>query len=83
MNTRDRRSSGSGVLPKAKYQPMPVRIQSVSRALRILDTLTRHPQGAGVVDIAKQLGLNVSTTHHLVNTLVDADYVIQLQMAFY
>lgn len=62
---------------------MPVRIQSVSRALRILDTLTRHPEGLGVGDIAKQLELNVSTTHHLVNTLVDAEYVAQLDTGQY
>jgi len=62
---------------------MPVRIQSVARALRILDTLTQHPQGLGVVDIAKHLALNVSTTHHLVNTLVEAEYVTQLESGQY
>jgi DNA-binding IclR family transcriptional regulator len=62
---------------------VPVRIQSVSRALRILDTLTQHPEGLGVVDIAKKLSLNASTTHHLVNTLVDADYVTQLDSGIY
>jgi len=62
---------------------MPVRIQSVSRALRILDALTQHPQGLGVVDIAKQIGLNVSTTHHLVNTLADGAYVTQLDSGHY
>jgi|SRR5579859_1667756 len=62
---------------------MPVRIQSVSRALGILDTLTQHPAGLGVVDIAKQLALNVSTTHHLVNTLVEAAYVTQLDSGLY
>ena len=34
---------------------MPVRIQSVSRALHILDTLTQYPEGLGVVDIANGL----------------------------
>src|SRR5258708_16065531 len=62
---------------------MPVRIQSVTRALRILDTLTQQPEGLVVGDIAKQLDLNVSTTHHLVNTLVDADYVTQLESGQY
>ena len=62
---------------------MPVRIQSVSRALRILDTLTQNPEGLGVGDIARELGLNVSTTHHLVNTLVDSDYVTQLDTGLY
>jgi DNA-binding IclR family transcriptional regulator len=62
---------------------MPVRIQSVARALRILDTLTQHPEGLGVVDIAKKLDLNVSTTHHLVNTLVDDDYVAHMNSGGY
>ncbi len=62
---------------------MPVRIQSVTRALRIMDTLTQHPEGLGVVDIAKKLDLNASTTHHLVNTLVDSDYVTQLESGLY
>ncbi len=62
---------------------MPVRIQSVTRALRIMDTLTQHPEGLGVVDLAKQLGLNASTTHHLVNTLVDNDYVTHLDSGLY
>jgi DNA-binding IclR family transcriptional regulator len=53
---------------------MSVKIQSVSRALRILDTLAQNPQGLGVVEIARQVGLNVSTTHHLVNTLCANNY---------
>jgi DNA-binding IclR family transcriptional regulator len=69
--------------PKRLSLAMPVRIQSVARALRILDTLTQHPEGLGVGDIAKRLELNVSTTHHLVNTLVDADYVTQLDSGLY
>ncbi len=53
---------------------MPVEIQSVTRALRILDTLAQFPNGLGVVEIARQVGLNVSTTHHLVNTLCAGSY---------
>jgi DNA-binding IclR family transcriptional regulator len=53
---------------------MPVEIQSVTRALRILDTLAQSPDGLGVVEIARQVGLNVSTTHHLVNTLCANNY---------
>jgi DNA-binding IclR family transcriptional regulator len=53
---------------------MPVEIQSVTRALRILDTLAQFPDGLGVVEIARQVGLNVSTTHHLVNTLCASHY---------
>jgi len=62
---------------------MPVQIQSVARALRILDALSQHREGLGVGDLAKQLELNVSTAHHLVNTLVDANYVTQLDSGQY
>ena len=48
---------------------MPVLIQSVTRALHILEILTKHPEGLSVKEIANKVGLNVSTTHHLVNTL--------------
>lgn len=62
---------------------MPVRIQSVARALRILDTLAQYPEGLGLADIAQQLALNVSTTHHLVNTLCADDYAAQLDSGLY
>lgn len=50
-------------------------IQSVTRALRILDTLAAHPEGLTVKEIAGHAQLNVSTTHHLVNTLKASGYV--------
>jgi DNA-binding IclR family transcriptional regulator len=57
---------------------MPVVVQSVTRALRILDVLAQHPQGLGVAEIAKQADLNVSTAHHLLNTLFVENYVGRL-----
>jgi DNA-binding IclR family transcriptional regulator len=62
---------------------MAVQIQSVARAMRILDTLTQHPEGLGVGDVARHLGLNASTTHHLLHTLIDSDYVLQLDSGLY
>jgi DNA-binding IclR family transcriptional regulator len=54
---------------------MPVLIQSVRRALHILEVLTRQPEGLSVKEIARRVGLNVSTTHHLVNTLEAENYI--------
>src|SRR4030095_11057010 len=54
---------------------MPVLIQSVTRAIYILEILTKHPEGLSVKEIANKVGLNVSTTHHLVNTLEAENYV--------
>jgi DNA-binding IclR family transcriptional regulator len=57
---------------------MPVLIQSVTRALHILEALTSHTEGLSVKEIAQQVGLNVSTTHHLVNTLETGGYIAAL-----
>ena len=54
-------------------------IQSVARGLKILDTLSRHPEGLTNREIAELVGLNVSTTHHLVNTLEEGGYVLRLE----
>ena len=62
---------------------MPVLVQSVTRALLILDTLAGNTTGLSVKDIAARLGLNVSTTHHLVNTLDDRHYVFRLANGTY
>jgi DNA-binding IclR family transcriptional regulator len=50
-------------------------IQSLTRACRILDVLAAHPEGLPVKKIASLVELNVSTTHHLVNTLRANGYV--------
>lgn len=54
---------------------MGVTIQAVARALDILNVLATSPNGLTNREIAQQLHLNVSTTHHLVNTLVAKGYV--------
>jgi len=54
---------------------MPTLVQSVSRALSILNVLGQHPKGLTVKEIADRVGLNVSTTHHLVSTL-EADHYV-------
>lgn len=54
---------------------MSVTIQAVTRALDILNILAANPSGLTNREIAQQLNLNVSTTHHLVNTLLAKGYV--------
>jgi IclR family transcriptional regulator, acetate operon repressor len=44
-------------------------VQSVERALRILEHLARQSEGARLSDLARGLGLAVSTTHRLLTTL--------------
>lgn len=51
--------------------PQPVRlIQSVERSLMILDALSRASEiGYSLGEISKEVGINASTTHHLLCTL--------------
>ena len=52
-------------------------VQSVSRALRVLEVVTISP-GLPVKAIARRSGLNLSTTYHLVRTLAYEGYVRRL-----
>jgi DNA-binding IclR family transcriptional regulator len=62
---------------------MGVTIQSVVRALHILNTLAAYSDGLTNREIAEKVGLNVSTTHHLVNTLAAEGYVRRLDDSKY
>ncbi len=53
------------------------RIQSVQRALRILELLAQHPVGLSAKQVSLRLGLHLSTVYHLLNTLADAGYVVK------
>ncbi len=52
-------------------------IQSVVRALDIIELLSRSGDEMRLNDIARQTGLNLSTCHHLVGTLVQRGFVAQ------
>lgn len=52
-------------------------IQSVSRALRILETVGRSQRGLTVKQIARRCELGLSTTYHLVRTLTFEGYLIR------
>lgn len=62
---------------------MSVTIQAVDRALHILNLLAANSDGLSNREIAKQVGLNISTTHHLVNTLAAQGYVHRLDGSRY
>ena len=55
------------------------KIQSVARALDILEVLSNAPGELALNEIAVMTGLNVSTCHHIVQTLLDRGYVSQAQ----
>ncbi|HEX4759741.1 MAG TPA: IclR family transcriptional regulator [Thermoleophilaceae bacterium] len=52
-------SSGSGPRP----------VGSVARAVAVIDVLAAHPQGLGVNEVARRIGVNASTTSRLLATL--------------
>jgi len=50
-------------------------VQSVGRALDILEALAGADEALGVTELARALGLKTPTTHNLLRTLVDRGYV--------
>jgi DNA-binding IclR family transcriptional regulator len=61
--------------PDARKHTASRPVQSVLRALAIVDALAAHPQGATPKGLSAELGLHLSTTYHLLNTLVATGYV--------
>ncbi len=47
-----------------KDTPKKSGIQSLSRAVDILETVAGNRDGIGLADICKQVGLHTSTAHH-------------------
>ncbi len=52
-----------------------VRIQSVDRALSVLEALAEGPGASSLADVSARAGLNASTCHHLLTTLSARGYV--------
>ena len=53
-------------------------IQSVERALNILEAVAQERNGVTVSELSDRLGLNISTCHHLITTLVKKGFVTHL-----
>src|SRR5919202_774183 len=56
---------------RAKTRP----VASVERALALLDALAAHPEGLGVNELARRIGVNASTASRLLATLEGARIV--------
>jgi DNA-binding IclR family transcriptional regulator len=59
-------------------KPMAGTLQSVGRALRVLETIADSPDGLSAKQIAAELDLTLPTTYHLLNTLIEAGHVVHL-----
>lgn len=49
-------------------------VQSVERAMLILDKLSEYKEGAGISKISKEIGLHKTTVYRLLSTLVQCGY---------
>ncbi|WP_017727099.1 IclR family transcriptional regulator [Halalkalibacterium ligniniphilum] len=52
-------------------------VQSVDRALAIIECLAREPKGLGITELSKELKLPKSTVHRLLLTLINRKFVVQ------
>ena len=55
------------------------RQSTVSKALRVLQAVARHPEGVGVSELAREVDTPASTVHRLLQDLVATDFVQQEQ----
>ncbi|MCO6011212.1 helix-turn-helix domain-containing protein [Actinoallomurus purpureus] len=55
----------------------PTLIVSVQRALHLMEAVASHPGGAPAKQLARQVGLPLATTYHLLRTLVHEGYLVR------
>jgi DNA-binding IclR family transcriptional regulator len=68
------KAPAAGALPAAQSEPTKM-IQSVQRALRIMEYVGRHSGGVSAPRIAFECGLNRATAYNLLRTLVYENYL--------
>lgn len=66
-----RKTDGQNVTPdRANVVEAPGGVQSLHRAIAILQSVAHSRQGIGLAELSKEVGLHTSTTFHLAKTLV-------------
>jgi IclR family acetate operon transcriptional repressor len=70
-------STARGEAPSVPANDLVAGTQTITRALSVLRVLRDASGDVGVTEIAKELGLHISTTHRAVRALVAAGYVVQ------
>src|SRR4051794_3076903 len=53
-------------------------VQSVERALQLLNVMSDYPDGIQIARLTELVGLSKSTIHRLLNTLVNMNYVVKV-----
>ncbi|MFI5805599.1 IclR family transcriptional regulator [Streptomyces sp. NPDC051561] len=62
--------------------PAPTLIGSVQRALRLMEAVSDHPDGAPAKQLAREAGLPLPTAYHLLRTLTHEGYLRREQGVF-
>ncbi|MFF0746816.1 IclR family transcriptional regulator [Streptomyces sp. NPDC004111] len=68
--------------PAPADAPAPTLIGSVQRALRLLEAVSDHPDGAPAKQLAREAGLQLPTAYHLLRTLTHEGYLRREQGVF-
>lgn len=58
-------------------------VQSIDRALDIIEVLSEENQGLGVTEIAGRIGLHKSTAHRIIATMADRGYLNKTEKGTY
>ena len=56
-----------------------MKLTSLDKSLKLIDTLSKNPQGLSLSHLSEILSYPKSTTHHILSTLLPYDYVSQNQ----
>jgi IclR family transcriptional regulator, KDG regulon repressor len=54
-------------------------LNSIQRCLRVIDHLSRHPNGLKLTEMSRTLDLHPSSLHRMLGTLMPHDYIVQDQ----
>ena len=52
-------------------------LNSIQKCLRVIDLLSRHPNGLKLTEMSRNLDLHPSSLHHMLGTMVPFDYIVQ------
>jgi DNA-binding IclR family transcriptional regulator len=77
MDLKSARPLVTGAAESGKAESDRGRVQSVDRALDIMEALAGAGRGIGIVDLSARVGLHASTVHRLLATLVARGYARQ------
>lgn len=75
ISTEEERRRLEVVVPSKDVLRASGQVQSLSRALKLLNSLSHHAQGLSLSEVAQEVGLPTSTAHRLLTTLQNERYV--------